>query len=154
MIAVDTNILVRYAVKDDPQQTPLDTAFIKNNSCFFSKTVLLELVWVLSSKNGYNLIRYVMLQSALLTDILPRQISFKHTLQLWLCWHQNVPQSTELYPEALLMLIATTNRVCNRRGRVEPRAVKRRAKPYPLLRQKRELAREEIRKNGHPKKLK
>lgn len=29
--------------------------FLKNTRCFFSKTVLLELVWVLSSKNGYNL---------------------------------------------------------------------------------------------------
>ena len=32
---------------------------------------------------AYNLIRLLMAQSALLTDILPRQISFKHTVQLW-----------------------------------------------------------------------
>ena len=28
MIAIDTNILVRYAVKDDPQQTSLATDFL------------------------------------------------------------------------------------------------------------------------------
>ncbi len=33
---------------------------------------------------SYNLIRYIMLHSALLADISPRQISFKHSLQLWL----------------------------------------------------------------------
>ena len=57
MIAVDTNILVRYAVKDDPKQTILATSFLEENHCFFSKTVLLELIWVLSSKNAYNLSR-------------------------------------------------------------------------------------------------
>ncbi|MCK5809861.1 MAG: type II toxin-antitoxin system VapC family toxin [Cocleimonas sp.] len=62
MIAVDTNILVRYAVKDDPKQTLLATDFLRNNTCFFSKTVLLELVWVLSSKNGYNLSREVVIE--------------------------------------------------------------------------------------------
>ncbi len=29
-----------------------------------------------------------MAQSALLADIIPRQLSFKHTLQLWLAWNQ------------------------------------------------------------------
>lgn len=62
MITVDTNILVRYAVKDDPKQTLLATDFLKNNNCFFSKTVLLELVWVLSSKNGYNLSQEVVVE--------------------------------------------------------------------------------------------
>ena len=37
---------------------------------------------------AYNLIRLLMAQAALLADILPRQISFKHTLQLWLSWNQ------------------------------------------------------------------
>lgn len=42
----------------------------------------------------------------------------------------------------------------NRAGRIEPRAVKRRPKPFPLLMKPRDEARAEIRKNGHPKKLK
>ncbi len=57
MIAVDTNILVRYAVKDDHTQAALATRFLAQNRCFVLKTVLLELAWVLSSPAGYNLPR-------------------------------------------------------------------------------------------------
>lgn len=57
MIAVDTNILVRYAVKDDRRQTALATNFLATNQCYVLKTVLLELVWVLSSPLGYQLDR-------------------------------------------------------------------------------------------------
>lgn len=57
MIAVDTNLLVRYAVKDDRKQAALATAFLARNRCFVLKTVLLELAWVLSSPAGYNLPR-------------------------------------------------------------------------------------------------
>lgn len=59
MIAVDTNILVRYAVKDDKRQTALATSFIADNECRVLKSVILELVWVLSSSSGYNLTRKV-----------------------------------------------------------------------------------------------
>lgn len=59
MIAVDTNILVRYAVKDNPAQTRAATDFLRNNPCHVLKTALLELAWVLSSPSGYNLSREV-----------------------------------------------------------------------------------------------
>ncbi|MBI2354625.1 MAG: type II toxin-antitoxin system VapC family toxin [Deltaproteobacteria bacterium] len=59
MIVIDTNILVRYAVKDDHKQTVIATEFLKNNACYIIKTVLLELAWVLSSEAGYNLSRNV-----------------------------------------------------------------------------------------------
>jgi predicted nucleic-acid-binding protein len=62
MIAVDTNILVRYAVKDDPHQTVIATNFLATHSCFVLKTVLLELVWVLGSKSGYGLSKSVVLE--------------------------------------------------------------------------------------------
>jgi len=52
---------------------------------------------------------------------------------------------------ALLVLIAKP-RVGLRRGRVEPRAVKRRPKPFPLLSTPKPVAIEQVRKNGHPKK--
>ncbi|NGZ12143.1 MAG: IS4 family transposase, partial [Nitrospira sp. LK70] len=42
----------------------------------------------------------------------------------------------------------------NRLGRMEPRAIKRRPKPYPLLIKPRAIARKDVRKYGHPKKLK
>jgi predicted nucleic-acid-binding protein len=59
MIAVDTNILVRYAVKDDHKQTVTATDYLRNNDCYILKTVLLELAWVLSSQAGYGLSRNV-----------------------------------------------------------------------------------------------
>jgi predicted nucleic-acid-binding protein len=62
VIAVDTNILVRYAVKDDPKQTVTATDFLRNNGCFVLKTVLLELAWVLSSQDGYGLPRNVVVE--------------------------------------------------------------------------------------------
>lgn len=57
MTAIDTNILVRYAVKDDKRQTAAATKFLGSHPCFILKTVLLELVWVLSSSSGYALTR-------------------------------------------------------------------------------------------------
>ncbi len=59
MIAIDTNVLVRYAVKDNRHQTALATAFLARNRCLVLKTVLLELVWVLSSPAGYALSREI-----------------------------------------------------------------------------------------------
>ena len=56
---------------------------------------------------AYNMIRLLMAQSALLADILPRQISFKHTVQLWVAWSQ---QTQSVYPQpdygTLFVLIA------------------------------------------------
>lgn len=102
---------------------------------------------------AYNLIRYIMLESALLADITPRQISFKHSLQLWLSWEQLSDGKDENQWRSVLLLIAQ-NQVGNRPGRIEPRAVKRRPKPYPLLTKPRQEARNLVRKYGHTKKLK
>jgi len=62
MIAVDTNILVRYAVKDDRKQAKKATEFLMTHSCRILKTVLLEFVWVLSSTAGYNLSKTVVIE--------------------------------------------------------------------------------------------
>ncbi|MFT6103195.1 MAG: hypothetical protein ACJATV_000224 [Granulosicoccus sp.] len=78
-----------------------------------------------------------MSQSALLNNILPKQLSFKHTLQLWLSWRQCGVRSCEENIVKLSTLIAQ-KKVANRPGRIEPRAVKRRPKPMPLLTKKRE----------------
>ena len=53
-----------------------------------------------------------------------------------------------------LFRLMSEQRVGNRSGRIEPRAVKRRPKPFPLLTKPRSDARAEIRKNGHPQKVK
>ena len=102
---------------------------------------------------AYNLIRLLMLRSAKLADVLPRQLSFKHSLQLSLAWSQRGLPPDEAQIERLLVLIAQ-RRVGRRPGRVEPRAVKRRPKPLPLLTQPRAIARDKIRRFGHPKRLK
>lgn len=101
---------------------------------------------------AYNLIRLMMAQAALLTQHLPRTLSFKHTVQLWIAWThhaQRIDQDDKLY--ALFVLIAQ-QRVGERPGRIEPRALKQRRKPYPMLTQTREHARAHLRKHGHPKK--
>lgn len=103
---------------------------------------------------AYNLIRLLMAQAALLSDILPRQLSFKHTLQLWVSWLQIGAGKYNDEKLSVLFELIAQQRVGKRPGRIEPRAVKRRPKPFPLLMKRREVAREDIRKNGHPKKLK
>lgn len=103
---------------------------------------------------AYNLIRLLMAQAALLADILPRQISFKHTLQLWLSWNQKAYLSDHNVNISLLFILIAQQQVGKRPGRIEPRAVKRRPKAYPLLMKPRALARADVRENGHPKKLK
>ena len=101
---------------------------------------------------AYNLIRLLMAQAALLADQIPRQLSFKHTLQIWVAWQLRGGSTHDAVSiNALLVLIAEP-RVGRRPGRVEPRALKRRAKPFPLLTEPRQAAREGIRKNGHPEK--
>lgn len=103
---------------------------------------------------AYNLIRLLMAQAATLSDVLPRQLSFKHTVQLWLAWHQQPVALNIDGGQAHLFILIAQVTVGNRPGRIEPRAVKRRPKPFPLLMKPREVARNEIKRNGHPKKLK
>ena len=103
---------------------------------------------------AYNLIRLLMAQSALLSDVQPRQLSFKHTVQLWLAWGQQTHANAIQVDKAVLFVLIAQKTVGNRPGRIEPRAVKRRPKPFPLLMEKRELARNKVKKQGHPKKLK
>ncbi len=62
MVVVDTNVLVRYLVKDDEVQTAIATKFLANNDCLVLKTILLETVWVLSSKTAYRFSREVVIK--------------------------------------------------------------------------------------------
>ena len=103
---------------------------------------------------AYNLIRMMMAQAARHTCQLPRQLSFKHTVQICIA----LPHYRDLIlhedKRCTLFELIAQQQVGDRPGRVEPRAVKRRPKTYPLLMQPREIARAEIRKHGHPAKLK
>jgi hypothetical protein len=103
---------------------------------------------------AYNLIRVMMAQAALLAHRLPRQLSFKHTVQIWIAWtqHDNVTNQDDKL-DTLFVLIAQ-QRVGERPGRIEPRAIKRRPRCYSLLTRPRGIARAHVRKHGHPEKVK
>lgn len=91
MIAVDTNILVRYAVNDDPVQSQQAKALLKKaESIFVSKTTLLEFEWVLRS--AYKLPRESILHSILTICGLPN-------LTVESAWQ--VAQACELYSKGL-----------------------------------------------------
>jgi hypothetical protein len=93
---------------------------------------------------AYNLIRQVMAQAADEFLLEPWTISFKGALQtlkafalpLLTCGRARLPEVIE----EMLLAIAR-HEVGNRPDRVEPRALKRRAKPYDLLTKPREQAR-------------
>lgn len=101
---------------------------------------------------AYNLIRLLMAQSAVLAGVLPRQLSFKHCLQLWQTWQQQLRGEVGDYH--ILFKLMACKRVGNRPGRIEPRAVKRRPKAFPLLTKPRHQARQQVLDFGHPKKVK
>jgi len=105
-------------------------------------------IWV--TLLAYNLVRLLMAQSATLNQCFCSQLSFKHTVQLWLAWSA---QSAKPDSAALFILIAQ-RRVAKRPNRVEPRAVKRRPKKHPKLQESRAYAQSKIRKYGHPPKVK
>ena len=116
-----------------------------------SPAMAIKEIWV--HLLAYNLIRRMMLQAAKMESVLPRHLSFKHALQLCMAWRHISAHLDADAADILLRLIAQ-RRVGQRPGRIEPRAIKRRPKPFPLLTQHRHLAREEMRLHGHPKKLK
>lgn len=92
---------------------------------------------------AYNLIRKLMVKSAVIAGLSPRDISFKGTLQTlvvfatagWSC----PGQRHELYTAVLRAI--STHRVNNRPDRIEPRAVKRRPKKLVYLNEPRSFAR-------------
>src|SRR5579884_4130283 len=59
MLAVDTNLIVRYLVADDPEQSARARTLINGNDVFVAITVLLEVEWVLRSAYGYSAAQFV-----------------------------------------------------------------------------------------------
>ena len=53
MRAIDTNVLVRALVQDDPAQAQRAQALLNAQPVFVPVTVILELEWVLRSRYGY-----------------------------------------------------------------------------------------------------
>ena len=52
MLAIDTNIIVRYLTDDDAQQSAKAKAIIEGDDVFVTTSVLLETGWVLRSLHG------------------------------------------------------------------------------------------------------
>jgi hypothetical protein len=98
---------------------------------------------------AYNLIRLLMAQAAAKAAVHLRTLSFKHTVQLWSAWiARDLCHSASRSIDLFFKLIGQL-RVGNRPGRIEPRARKRRPKPYPWLKIPRQQARSQIAANGH-----
>ena len=95
---------------------------------------------------AYNLIRTLMAQAAIATNLSPRDISFKGTLQTLVAFAPpgQLPNThADRIYEAILTAVAT-HRVNDRPDRVEPRAVKRRPKKISYLNEPRHIARERL----------
>ena len=95
---------------------------------------------------AYNMIRLLMAQAALQSQCHPRQLSFRHAVQLWIAWITRVPSGQHESLRDELFVWMAQIRVGHRPGRVEPRARKRRPKPYPWLKESRQQARQRIRR--------
>lgn len=54
MLAIDTNLIVRYLTADHPEQSPQAKALIDGTDVFVGTTVLLETEWVLRSAYGFS----------------------------------------------------------------------------------------------------
>jgi predicted nucleic-acid-binding protein len=79
MIGIDTNVLVRYIVQDDPAQAKVATHYIERNCTadspgFINRIVLCEIVWILKRAYGYdksiilNVIRQILLTAEFVTE--------------------------------------------------------------------------------------
>jgi putative transposase len=100
---------------------------------------------------GYNLIRTTAAGAALLHKKQPRAIGFTSTCQYvlasWMLMSCGQIEQAKVndYCRTLLAQIAECE-VANRPGRLEPRVVKRRPKPYKLMQKPRNQLRRELRK--------
>lgn len=100
---------------------------------------------------AYNLVRKVMAQAAQTHDVVPHTISFKATLQTLNAFALPLlTSSRSALPDVIAAMLTAIirHRVGNRPGRLEPRALKRRPKPYDLLKKPRKVARKLETKRG------
>ena len=97
---------------------------------------------------AYNLIRLLMAEAADQSGQLPRQLSFKHTVQLWNAWNAQACVAKAAADVRRLFAMIAAVRVGCRSGRREPRARKRRPRSFPWLKVPRNVARR--RNMAHP----
>jgi len=99
----------------------------------------------------YNLIRRLMAQAAVARGVYPWEVSFKGALQTCNAFLPHLqtaaPQRLAELWRAMIEAIGS-HRVGDRPNRVEPRAIKRRPKPHPLLTEPRADARARLMTNS------
>jgi predicted nucleic-acid-binding protein len=86
MIAIDTNILVRYLTQDDLAQAKIVDNFLKkyfgnSQSIFINNIVLCEVVWVL--ERGYKYTK-ALIASAIRSILSTEEFAFEHQNILWI----------------------------------------------------------------------
>jgi len=92
---------------------------------------------------AYNLVRRAIVESALVFDKLPRQLSFKGAVQALNAFMSAMTArgpNIEQHYQCLLLTISE-HEIGNRPNRIEPRKVKRRPKSYKYLNERRAVAR-------------
>ena len=85
---------------------------------------------------AYNLIRSIIAQSAIIHEKHPRNISFAGAVQLIVAGATNMVNMVIQFTIDMVNIILhaiSTNTIGNRKQPTQPRAIKRRPKPYPLL---------------------
>jgi hypothetical protein len=97
---------------------------------------------------AYNLIRKVMAQAAIAHEKNPRQMSFKLALQAINSFRQaGLFSEANKAAHAILLKTIAYKKTGNRRGRWEPRRVKRRPKPFARLQKPRQVYQREMATN-------
>ena len=96
---------------------------------------------------AYNLLRKTMLQSAMQNNLSPRQLSFTSAMQTIVASWGTLPLSSMI---AVQLASLSYPLIGGRPDRIEPRAVKRRPKPYRLLTMPRSVAREKLMRGVDP----
>jgi hypothetical protein len=85
---------------------------------------------------AYNFIRIIMAEACAQHDVIPSQVSFKGAVQLlnkFMPHFINANRKTNQIMYAELLKNIVKNKIGNRPGRIEPRRVKRRPKPFDTL---------------------
>ena len=96
---------------------------------------------------AYNFIRIIMAEACVMHNTIPWKISFKGAVQLL---DEFMPQflnsskrkNKMLYDEMLILIVK--NKVGNRPGRIEPRVIKQRPKPFPTMNKPRTIEKERL----------